>query len=48
MFYVKRMKKATDIAVEAIAKMSEPIKGKEQIARVAVISQVMIRLAVWC
>ena len=34
----KGMKKATDIAVEAIAKMSEPIKGKEQIARVAAIS----------
>ena len=32
------MKKATDAAVEAIAKMSEPIKGKEQIARVAAIS----------
>ena len=32
------MKKATDVAVEAIAKMSEPIKGKEQIARVAAIS----------
>ncbi len=34
----KGMKKATDIAVEAIAEMSEPIKGKEQIARVAAIS----------
>jgi len=34
----KGMKKATDAAVEAIAKMSEPIKGKEQIARVAAIS----------
>ena len=34
----KGMKKATDVAVEAIAKMSEPIKGKEQIARVAAIS----------
>lgn len=34
----KGMKKATDIAVEAIANMSEPIKGKEQIARVAAIS----------
>ena len=33
----KGMKKATDVAVEAIAKMSEPIKGKEQIARVAAI-----------
>lgn len=32
------MKKATDIAVEAIAKMSRPIEGKEQIARVAAIS----------
>ena len=34
----KGMEKATDAAVEAIAKMSEPIKGKEQIARVAAIS----------
>ena len=34
----KGMKKATDVAVEAIAKMSEPIKCKEQIARVAAIS----------
>ena len=34
----KGMKKATDIAVDAIAKMSEPIKGKDQIARVAAIS----------
>ena len=34
----KGMKKATDVAVEAIAKMSEPIKGKDQIARVAAIS----------
>ena len=34
----KGMKKATDVAVEAIAKMREPIKGKEQIARVAAIS----------
>ncbi len=34
----KGMKKATAIAVEAIAKMSEPIKGKEQITRVAAIS----------
>ena len=34
----KGMKKATDKAVEAIAAMSEPIKGKEQIARVAAIS----------
>ncbi|MDO4788652.1 MAG: chaperonin GroEL [Johnsonella sp.] len=32
------MKKACNLAVEAIAKMSEPIKGKEQIARVAAIS----------
>ncbi|WP_143320672.1 chaperonin GroEL [Clostridium sp. HBUAS56010] len=34
----KGMKKATDAAVEAIAKMSEPIKGKASIARVAAIS----------
>ena len=34
----KGMKKATDIAVEAIAKMSQPISGKDQIARVASIS----------
>ncbi len=34
----KGMKKATDAAVEAIASMSQPINGKEQIARVAAIS----------
>ncbi len=34
----KGMKKATDAAVEAIAKMSQPINGKDQIARVAAIS----------
>ncbi len=34
----KGMKKATDKAVEAIASMSEPISGKDQIARVAAIS----------
>ena len=34
----KGMKKATDVAVEAIAKMSKPINGKDQIARVAAIS----------
>ena len=34
----KGMKKATDAAVAAIAKMSEPIKGKASIARVAAIS----------
>lgn len=34
----KGMKKATDIAVEAIASMSQPINGKDQIARVAAIS----------
>ena len=34
----KGMKKATDKAVEAIAAMSEPIKDKNQIARVAAIS----------
>lgn len=34
----KGMKKATDVAVEAIAKMSRPIEGKDQIARVAAIS----------
>ncbi len=34
----KGMKKATDVAVEAIASMSQPINGKEQIARVAAIS----------
>ena len=34
----KGMKKATQAAVEAIAKMSQPIEGKEQIARVAAIS----------
>ena len=34
----KGMKKATDIAVEAIKGMSEPVKGKDQIAKVAAIS----------
>ena len=34
----KGMKKATDAAVEAIAKMSQKISGKAQIARVAAIS----------
>ncbi len=34
----KGMKKATDVAVDAIAAMSQPIKGKDQIARVAAIS----------
>ena len=34
----KGMKKATEAAVEAIAKMSQPIEGKAQIARVAAIS----------
>ncbi|MBR3307733.1 MAG: chaperonin GroEL, partial [Lachnospiraceae bacterium] len=34
----KGMKQATDVAVEAIRKMSTKVKGKEQIARVAAIS----------
>ncbi|MEY8396260.1 chaperonin GroEL [Lachnospiraceae bacterium 45-P1] len=34
----KGMKKATDEAVKAIAEMSKPISGKDQIARVAAIS----------
>ena len=34
----KGMKKATDAAVEAIKKMSQPVGGKTQIARVAAIS----------
>ncbi|WP_349671993.1 chaperonin GroEL [Lacrimispora sp.] len=34
----KGMRKATEAAIEAIAKMSEPIKGKAEIARVAAIS----------
>ncbi|MCI8567407.1 MAG: chaperonin GroEL [Lachnospiraceae bacterium] len=34
----KGMKKATDVAVQAIADISSPISGKEQIARVAAIS----------
>ena len=34
----KGMKKATDVAVEAIGNMSSPITGKEQIAKVASIS----------
>ena len=32
------MKKATDVAVDAIAKMSSKVNGKEHIARVAAIS----------
>jgi len=34
----KGMKKATDVTVEAIAKMSSKVKDKEQIARVAAVS----------
>ena len=34
----KGMKKATDVAIDAIAKMSQPIHGKDSIARVAAIS----------
>lgn len=34
----KGMKRASDLAVEAILKMSQPIESKEQIARVAAIS----------
>ena len=34
----KGMKKATDVAVDSIAKMSSKVKGKEHIARVAAIS----------
>lgn len=34
----KGMKKATDVAVEAIAKMSSKVTGKDQIAKVAAIS----------
>ena len=34
----KGMKKATDVAVEAIAKMSSKVKDKDQIAKVAAIS----------
>ncbi len=34
----KGMKKATDTAVESLRKMSSPVSGKEQIARVAAIS----------
>lgn len=34
----KGMKKATDVAVEAIEKMSSKVTGKEQIARVAAVS----------
>ena len=34
----KGMKKATDVAVEAITAMSKEIKGKDQIANVAAIS----------
>ena len=34
----KGMKKATDLAVEAIADMSSVVTGKEQIAKVAAIS----------
>ena len=32
------MKKATDAAVEALKEMSQKVKGKEQIAKVAAIS----------
>jgi len=32
------MKKATEVAVEALAKMSQPVAGKDQIAKVAAIS----------
>ena len=35
---IKGMKKATDVAVEAIKKMSSKINGKDQIAKVAAIS----------
>ena len=34
----KGMKKATDVAVDAIVKMSSKLTGKDQIARVAAIS----------
>ena len=34
----KGMRKATDTAVEAIAKMSSKVNGKDQIAKVAAIS----------
>ena len=34
----KGMKKATDVAVESLKKMSDKVKGKDQIARVAAIS----------
>lgn len=34
----KGMKKATDLAIDSLAKMSQPINGKDQIARVAAIS----------
>lgn len=34
----KGMKKATEVAVDAIAKMSQPIEGRDSIARVAAIS----------
>ena len=34
----KGMKKATDKAVEAIASMSKPVEGKEQLAKVAAVS----------
>ena len=34
----KGMKKATDAAVDALVKMSKPVNGKEQIARVAAVS----------
>ncbi|MDO4478173.1 MAG: chaperonin GroEL [Lachnospiraceae bacterium] len=34
----KGMQKATDAAVEALLKMSQPVQGKEQIARVAAVS----------
>ena len=43
----KGMKKATEAAVEAIQKMSANIEGRDQIARVAAILQVMMKWAKW-
>ena len=40
----KGMKKATDNAVEAIAAMSKPVEGKEQIARVASILSISVAI----
>ena len=41
------MKKATDAAVEALKEMSQKVKGKEQIAKVAAISAGDEGVVIW-